>query len=473
MPAPPPEEIRRRGDRRRRRRTVTVAGATFAVVAVVGGGGVWLQGLPADPGPARNADDPAPAVAVDDLRVDVPPAFPLGAGLPDDVATSTEPGWAEGVLPLEACGRAVDPASSGDVHETRGAVFGGVGTSAPAYSRTVATFTDTERASEYLDDVRDAFEECADGAVVGEAEPSLAVPDGDVGLDGSLTVALDAEDGTATAHRLYLVENAVVVSTTVAPGEGRPEGAGTLVGDGQTLDAPVVAALRYYEGEDLPSSPDDPGTEEPTGPSVAPEQLLTVDVLPDASEGRGPWQAISPTDEPTLACEPTGLGVLLAADAEYAEFTATIEPVPGTTPDPDAPVLRDSAINSGVLAFASPEAADEAYGTVTSWLAACDDPVGGRSIEVEDRSPEVVLPDGAEGYWWATTYAAPEACGGASEDGCDAAWFDHQGVALVGSYLVLVSYRELGGPLEPEGMDARMNEILTAAASSAAYGIGG
>lgn len=478
MPALPPEEVRRLGDRRRRRQYAGAALASLVVVGAVGGGGLWLQGPPASQERSGPADTSRALAA--EVRTDLPEDFPLSAGLEDVDGEAESRQLYDTTLTL--CDELVGLAETDGVRADRSLAVEGGGDAA-AYTRSVAVFDDVEQATAFVDDVEESVRGC-DPA--GEGTLELAAIDpastGIADLDVPPAQALDLrsyEDPAASSYRVYRVANAVLVSTTDDP-SGGPEALEALTLDGAQRDLPVLTAMQYYAGRDLPpysgADPDpDPGAgsgagEEP-GRVVSPDQLLTTSVLPAASEGRGPWQAIDPTSEPTLACEAAGLGVLGADDAGYAEFTATIEPEPGTTPDPDAPVLRDAAINSAVLAFSSPEAADEAYGTVTSWLATCDAPVGGQDIAVEDRSPEVVLPDGAEGYWWATSYAAPEACGSAAADGCDAAWSDHQAVALVGSYLVLVSYREVGGPLEPEGMDARMDEILTAAASGAAYNV--
>ena len=49
------------------------------------------------------------------------------------------------------------------------------------------------------------------------------------------------------------------------------------------------------------------------------------------------------------------------------------------------------------------------------------------------------------------TYAAPEIC-----TDCDGVWFDRMGMAQVGDKIALVSYAEVGGPLQPQGLDAVM-----------------
>ncbi|MDR6175834.1 hypothetical protein QE364_000450 [Nocardioides zeae] len=488
MPALPAEEVRRRGDRRRRRARAMAAAATLVVVGVVGTGGVALGDMLADrdePGPA-DSPTPAPSVA-SDVRTDVPEDFPLEAGL------EVVPGGARDdeldATAFYACDEQVGLVSADGVVDWASTIAKADGEPL-AYARSVATFADADAATAFVDDVRTTLARCPfaggeaheassmDDVVAGE--PEAAAP-----LDETFQVQSYATDGPedalefgAGSVRFYRVANAVLVSSNWDASAG-PSDLDALTSDGFELDVPTVLAMRYYAGQDLPSysgaDPVDPdGGDEggTTGPevTVAPGQLLTTADLPAPPERSDPWAKIEPSDEPTLACEPQALQVLGFANAAYAEFTAPITEQPGTTPDPDVPELRDSAINSAVLAFDSREEADAAYDTVTSWISACDAPVRGQDITVEDREPTIVVPDGAEGYWWATSYLAPEAC---PEDDCDAAWFDHQGAALVGTYVVLVSYRDLAGPLELEGMDDRMDAIFTAAVQKAAYGLEG
>lgn len=485
MPALPAEEVRRRGDRRRRRTQAMAAAATLAVVGVIGTGGVALGGMLADrerPGPAATPT-PAPSTA-EALRTDVPDDFPIGAGL-----EAVEGGASETALTatsVTVCDEEVGLATNGDVVVSASTGAGGMGESV-AYARSVATFPDVDAAAAFVDDVRTAVEGCTYSA--GESRTTATLDEVLTGsteaaapLDETLEVRAwgaeatpDGDVSGAASLRVYRVANAVLVSRTFDPTAGEAD-LDALTLDGFELELPTVLAMRYYDGQDLPSysgaDPVDPdggdggGTPGPEL-TIAPGQLLTPDDLPAPPERSDPWEKIAPSNEPTLACEPQALQVLAFENAGYAEFTAPIAPVPGTTPDPEAPELRDSAINSAVLAFGSREEANAAYDTVTSWISSCDAPVGGQDITVEDREPTVVVPDGAEGYWWATSYAAPEAC---PDSDCDAVWFDHQGAALVGNFVVLVSYRDLAGPLEIEGMDDRMNAIFTAAVANAAYG---
>ena len=47
---------------------------------------------------------------------------------------------------------------------------------------------------------------------------------------------------------------------------------------------------------------------------------------------------------------------------------------------------------------------------------------------------------------------------------------DRQGAALVGDRLVVLSYAELGGPLEPDGLDPATVDLLRASVETARPG---
>jgi hypothetical protein len=62
---------------------------------------------------------------------------------------------------------------------------------------------------------------------------------------------------------------------------------------------------------------------------------------------------------------------------------------------------------------------------------------------------------GGRGSWCVRTFSAPDVC-----TDCDAVRFDRVGVAQIGDRLVLVSLAEVGGPLEPQGLDDTMTALL-------------
>lgn len=483
MPALPPDQVRRLGDRRRRRQHAGVALASLAVVGVLGGGGLWLQGLPGGqdrPGPAATS-----TALAGDVRTDLPDDFPLAAGLEVIGSEVDERQLTDSTLTL--CDELVGLEGADGIRADRSLAAGGEGESA-AYARSIAVFDNEQQATDFVDGVERAGRDCS-GSYAGAVTELVDIDPAATGiadLDVPPAQAVDlraygegSEDGgsDASSYRVYRVANAVLVSSTYDP-TGGPESLEALTLDGAQLDLDVLTAMQYYAGRDLRAYSGADPVEEPddgsdgsdgSGASIGADRVLTVQDLPDAGNDRGPWEQVAPTDEPTLVCEPRLLQVLDFDAARYAEFTATIEPGAGTTPDPDAPFVRDSAVSTAVLAFGSPTEARAAYDTVTSWISTCDAPLRGQDVTVTAPDVLPVVPDGAEGSWWSIEYAAPEAC----TDDCDAAWFGREGAVLVGSDLVLVSTRDLGGPLEPEGLDLRMDALVTAASAKAAYGSAG
>lgn len=474
MPALPPDRVRRLGDRRRRRRHAGVAAASVAVIAALTGGGLALSGTWDDatrtPEPAQSATTNA-----EDLRTDIPNGFPLEAGWPIDGAEDRDP---ENTA-LGVCGGTASLEDRDDVAASATLIVGGEGESM-AYNRSIAAFESREGAQDFLAEVRELAQSCitfpGEGAdlSVSSAEADAARYDSgfEVAPQDAFTLQVDGGDVPLT-YRIYRVENAVLISTGAGFAELGSDDPDQLIDEGLDLDDPVVRAMAYYAGHDLPpttppsSSSSDPAPDpsssapEPSA-TVSDQQLLRVEDIPANPERLDPWESVVPSDEPTLVCESTSLDALGASHAGYAEFTASLaagDAVEGR---------RDAAVNSGVLVFDSAEEARAAYETATSWVSECNDPIDGQEAVPETTEVDLSLPDGAEGSWYGWSYLAPEFCNGSD---CDAALFDQQGAALVGNYLVLVSYREIGGPLAPEGMNERMNELFTAAVTRAASGV--
>ncbi|MDF1602876.1 hypothetical protein [Nocardioides sp. YIM 152315] len=65
------------------------------------------------------------------------------------------------------------------------------------------------------------------------------------------------------------------------------------------------------------------------------------------------------------------------------------------------------------------------------------------------------------GTYGAWVHPAPEMC----TAGCDAVWFERMGVLSDLGRMVVVSFREVGGPLEPAGLDATMRDLMLQAAA--------
>lgn len=201
---------------------------------------------------------------------------------------------------------------------------------------------------------------------------------------------------------------------------------------------------------------DEDGVVEPAGAPITPGNALTVDDLP-ARDRLAPWEE-TPQDGRVLACAPEDGS--LEPTLEYrADFGADIAPEPGVVNgDVD---YWTSVIRSSVLQFDSTADARTAYDEVHGWLTDC--PGGGDDLARKNVVPgEVPVADG-QAEWRLHEFYATEVCGGE----CDAIRFDRMGVAQFGDRVVLVSLGEIGGPLEPTGLNRSMDELLRAAITTA------
>lgn len=159
---------------------------------------------------------------------------------------------------------------------------------------------------------------------------------------------------------------------------------------------------------------------------------------------------------PALACVPAAvvdrLGAGETLQRRYGAHTGD-----STATGPYAAQVRET-----VLAFADRAAAEEALSIVIRRLrtscAASDlanpDPIESRTI----TGP-------GEGRWELYVRHADQVC-----TECDAVYFDREAVLRVGDRLALVSLSEVGGPLQPKGLEASMRRLTTTAARRAASG---
>ena len=221
--------------------------------------------------------------------------------------------------------------------------------------------------------------------------------------------------------------------------------------------------------DDRDTDPAGPPTSTPSSaPSSAPnsasaglsdDDLLTATDLPPV-EGFTDWKEHPGAPGRTLGCQSESWEALGAGDSVARDFGSHIPPGPannsGSTDD-------TAVVRTAVLQFADADAAATAYATVETLISRCPDGIAGQ----DSSSIGVTQPTGGgtrvtRGW----VYAAPEFC----PEGCDAAWFERMGVAQVDDRLVLVSTVRLGGPLEPDGLDAEMNQVFGAAVERAQPG---
>ncbi len=194
----------------------------------------------------------------------------------------------------------------------------------------------------------------------------------------------------------------------------------------------------------------DGGTPQPVAPTLSEDALLTADELP-VRDRLTPWQEVQ-TEGQVLACAPQ-LPAALDAPADLRrDFAADVADGPaGETPV--------SVIRTQVLEFDDAPAAQAAYDQAQGWLRDCP---GGDNLARKDVSQRTFEIDAGQGEWRLHEFYATDIC-----TECDAIRFDRMGVAQFGDRMILVSLAEVGGPLEPEGLDASMEELYAAAVDKA------
>jgi len=445
VPALPPSEIRRRGDRlRRRHQALTAVGAAVAVAAVattgaaVGGAFQRAEG----PGPAQTptgqSSEPTPsptgpAPAGDDD--DIPDDFPLDV---DHLDLTGDGGEFEGPAPdvreftVNPCGQHVWTVPARD----RLAFF----SSGPEFNdyRELRTFADADEAVAQMESIRSMLDACPSEELEGEPHEG----------GGTLTWArYDADTGYDTTTFGSFREMALGGDLVQVTRVGRA----------------VLFTLRYAEYDEISLERTVPDTTELTG-RIAPSMclfteagcggdaepattisdgnLMTAADLAPMPEAEA-WEQREPLAVPTLACQPAWLTSLEPEAMVSREFRIT-EPGSGT---------ETHRVNEAVLEFGDAAAARSAYATVRGWIADCSDLVQPILVLGEPaiiRGDDVTEPDvPADGVAMREVWLpAPEVC-----EECDAAWFDHQAVALIGNRLVLVSHGEVAGPLSPGADD--------------------
>ncbi len=192
------------------------------------------------------------------------------------------------------------------------------------------------------------------------------------------------------------------------------------------------------------------GTPQPAAAPITADHLLTADELP-ARPGLTPYEETMP-DGPVLTCAPDGAS--LDATREFrGDFRADLDGAP-------AEETPNSVIRTQVLQFADASEARQAYDQAQGWLFGCPggDDLARKGVSVSSFG----LEGGGLGEWRLHEFYAPDIC-----DECDAIRFDRMGVAQFDDRMVLVSLAEVGGPLEPEGLDDSMNELFQDAVAKA------
>jgi hypothetical protein len=205
----------------------------------------------------------------------------------------------------------------------------------------------------------------------------------------------------------------------------------------------IAAPIAVLSGDDEKS-----GSVGPADQPLTSDVLLTADEVP-ARERLTAWEEIT-AEGRTLACAPAAPAALDADSSVRRDFGADVAEAPGPEGEPPVSVVRTE-----VLQFADEATAREEYDQTQGWVLGCP---GGDDIARKGVTTSRVTIDGGQGEWRAHEFYAPDAC-----TDCDAIRFDRMGVAQFGDRVVLVSLAEVGGPLEPEGLDQSMDALFEAA----------
>lgn len=452
-------DVRRRGDRlRRRNAALAVAGAVAAIIlvatpfVVLGGDDDTGALVPTDQ--RSTVVDPAPTTSLSEdtvtsraplpselVTATIPDDFPLAVGLPD----TNEDGSSVEVVEtsrIEAftCGEPL--AISDGATDLAEARF-----SQPEDTRYrgLAVFPSDAAARTHLDAVRAAHRACAEDSPgqLWTEQPSSFVAD-DSSVFTVLYSAFGPEEPFAPSVGLSVEEvvrvgNALLTISHSSEGGGSDDAASKGARRTAQEAAEVVAELRAVFGDAEPGG----GAPEPT--------LLGVAALPDRDR-LGAW-AEDPNDAITFACGSSSLFADLQAEGSVAVRYAA-----SGTDDEGGPTI--GRVRTAVLQFATgDDGAARAYDALQDNLAFCAE----EDDRITDLDIGTYLPDiGDDATWSGFSYGATDVC-----TDCDATWFDRMGVARVGDRVVVVSYAEVGGPLQPPGLNQALVTVLERAAELA------
>lgn len=455
-------DIRRRGDRLRRRNAGLAVAGGVAVIALIAAPLAVLNGSddtdalpptapptsavdPTDPAPSRTPSQQAPS----DLVTTIPDDFPLAAGLPETNSESGEPtdvvrGGRTTDFPLcqDAGFDPVTPSALTDLAS--------VSYLAPedGRQRLLTVWEDVDGAAAALADVRDTLGGCEPTGARYVEETSSYGPESVV-FAVQYSAFGDFSQGDELAVGLTIIEafqvcNALYLSRYDNEGGSDPEGrAGGVRRSAEQSDPAVAAMYDVFSGEGDTGPSEDGGTSTPQAQAA----LLALEDLPDR-ERLGAWAQAS-DDSTTWACGPadlfTGLDAQASSAARYAASGAD---------DDGGPAI--ARLRTAVLQF-SPEDDDpeRAYDALQDNLAFCaEDEADVEALAVGGFLPGI----GDDASFGAFTYAASDIC-----TDCDAVWFDRMAVARIGNRVVVVSYAEVGGPLQPAGLDQVLRDVLSRA----------
>jgi len=375
---------------------------------------------------------------------EIPEGFRLLVGVDNDPegSTPTVSPDAAGLAAVGLCGREVWPAESVD------RLAGEDPALDHHWQRELLLFPSDAEAKAAMARVRDALAGCP-------REPSTdpAVPDlesdlvhtshpGDSGAEEAVTWTDAYANGAIGTRVFQFVRVGNAVTGSVVDSESNIDGVADQLPMVEDQARPLVAEMCVFAAEPCGSTEPAPGggSGGAAGESrLGDSNLVRAGELPRL-EGM-PWQQVEAQAVPTLTCQGAWLSSLDAAETVSREFRIRAESAGADL----------GVVNTAVLRFPDRAAATRAYDTVWGWLRECpgthaptrptvNEPVA--PVQV-DTGPDIAPVDRAHRVLVA--WQPPDFC----PEGCDMAYFDHQTVAQVGSYLVLVSEAEAAGPCAP------------------------
>lgn len=462
-PALAAPEVRRRGDRMRRRRTLLRAAAAACAIAVVATGGVALAGGgltdPAPPPPATEPPSPSPRPSgsaspeVVEWRTGIPDGFPLDLGFPEDRFDGDElKGPAADVVPfadVEACGDRIFPTVR--AVETLGSTF-----SRPEdwRARQLLTYPDDVTARASIAALVDGFRGCPRQRYEGPPESATLTDVVELGSgdEGYVVVRTYESDGfrgigLELVHAVR-VGNAVLVATVANEGGGAQADVNRQLDEQSALVSQLVDQMCVFSASGCPR----PQPSRAAQPGLDPALLELRQIEQLTADLRTDWAQTPDRANPTLDCQADWLSSLGPDRSAYREFAGT-----------SASGVVNTEAATAVLEFADPAAAAAAYDEVAGWVTSCDSRMDGTRPVGTAHDPVAQRTGYGPATWRVVESRAPEIC-----TECHTGWIDAQGVALVGSRVVLLSIAYTGDMMT--GADTArspMNDGISLAASRA------
>lgn len=268
-------------------------------------------------------------------------------------------------------------------------------------------------------------------------------------FDPEVPVPLDAADIRRRGDRLRRRNVGLAAAGAVAVVALIAAPLAALSGGGDVDALPPAEQQTTQVTDPSPSPSADPS---PEAEALQQSDLLEVGDLP-SRDRLGEWVDVNPGGEPVLQCMPVGYDV--------ASVTSAAEALPAFDPQvtnpSDVPMAR---MRTAIYEFPDADSASGALAEVGTQLSTCEEFAG---LKAGPYTRPGALAGGEYVEWRLFTYGDPEIC-----TECDGMWFDRMGIAQVGDRLLVLSYAEVGGPLQPDGLETVMRDLMTAAVGRAA-----